>query len=66
MTLKQKCKLRNLQMADLKKDQEEFEFNNKGRYERIFPLACKLAQQSNQSTQDNSNLSQTDKELASQ
>ena len=52
-------------MADLKKDQEEFEANNKGRYERIFPLACKLAQQSNQSTQDNSNLSQTDKELAS-
>ena len=53
-------------MADFRKEQEEFEMNNKGRYERIFPLACKLAQQSNQSTQDNSNMSQAHKELASQ
>ena len=52
-------------MADFRKEQEEFEMNNKGRYERIFPLACKLAQQSNQSTQDNSNMSQAHKELAS-
>ena len=30
-------------MADFKKEQEEFEINNKGYYERIFPLACKQA-----------------------
>ena len=34
-------------MAEFKKEQEEFEKNNKGRYERIFPLAVKEAAATN-------------------
>ena len=30
-------------MAEFRKEQEEFERSNKGRYERIFPLAVKEA-----------------------
>ena len=39
-------------MAEFKKEQEEFEKNNKGRYEKIYPLAVKEAAATNQAIQD--------------
>ena len=53
-------------MAEFKKEQEEFEKNNKGRCERIFPLAVKEAAATNRATQEDKKISSAEKELASQ
>lgn len=48
LTLKQKNMLKRRQVEEFKKDQEVFENENNGRFEKIYPLPVKEAAEGNQ------------------
>ena len=66
LTFKQKINAKKQHLDKFHEEQEEFEQQNMGRYERIFPLSVREAQLDNQSTQENPTLTTAQKQLAQQ
>lgn len=48
LTLKQKNQMRRQAINEFRKDQDVFETENHGRFEKIYPLPIKQASESNQ------------------
>lgn len=64
LTLKQKNIIKRQWQDQFKKDQEIFEEENMGNFEKLFPLPVKKAAASNSAMQEDLNLTSSDKELA--
>ena len=63
-TFKERAQQKKQHLDQFKKDQQKFERQNCGRYEKIFPLPVEEAMKSNQAAQADKSLSQVQRQTA--